>query len=118
MAEVLAQLDATVEDLALLAERTRNDSVRLGALKTRLVVLGQRVELLQVCGALPRSRRWNQQIEAEQMSRLVLDTLSDHDAPEALLDALVAALDAHLRRTGYLPEPDLEESEANFSFAG
>ena len=128
MGEVLAHLDATVEDLTLLGESSRNESIKLGALKARMAAMERRVELLQVCGALPRFRRWNQEIQAKTMSRLVLDTLATQGAPEELLDALLEALEAHLRRTGDSPEraeewgaaeeSGAEESDADFIFAG
>jgi hypothetical protein len=54
LAEVLAQMDAVVEDFASLAETTRNDSVRVAALKWRHNALATKVQLMQVCGLLPR----------------------------------------------------------------
>lgn len=40
--ELLMQLEASVEELALLAEKTGNDAVRLGATKAKVALLTQR----------------------------------------------------------------------------
>jgi hypothetical protein len=55
--EAIAQLDAAIEDLALLAESTSNDSVRLGAIKARLAAMAERHELMRLSGLLPFDAR-------------------------------------------------------------
>ena len=45
--------EALSEELALLAERTRHDGVRLGAIKGRVETHRARIELLQAAGVLP-----------------------------------------------------------------
>jgi hypothetical protein len=51
--DVLGGYESLAEELALLAERTRHDGVRLGAIKGRLELHRARIDLLQAAGALP-----------------------------------------------------------------
>ena len=53
--EAAAQLDAAIEELALLAEATANDAVQLGAIKARLTAMQQNHDLLRLAGPLPWS---------------------------------------------------------------
>jgi hypothetical protein len=55
--EAVAQLDAAIEDCALLAEATKNDAVRLGAIRARLTAMAERGELLRLSGLLPFDER-------------------------------------------------------------
>jgi hypothetical protein len=55
--EAVAQLESVIEELARLAESTKNDAVRLGAVKARAAALIQRLELLQALGRVPVAPR-------------------------------------------------------------
>src|SRR5213078_2331252 len=56
-AEALVQLEAAMEELALLAGTTSNDPGRLGRVRARLDAMGQRIMLLRLGGYLPASWR-------------------------------------------------------------
>jgi hypothetical protein len=45
--------DSGIEDLALLAQETEHDGVRLGAIKARLDALRSKWELMRTIGVLP-----------------------------------------------------------------
>ena len=51
--DVLDGYEALAEELAELADRTRHDGVRLGAIKARLEAQKAKIELLQAAGVLP-----------------------------------------------------------------
>jgi hypothetical protein len=53
--EAAEQLDAAIEDCALLAEATAHDAVRLGAVKARLAAMREKQDLLRLAGLLPCS---------------------------------------------------------------
>jgi hypothetical protein len=51
--ESVEQLDNRIEALALLADTASQESVQLGAIKTQLLAMRQRTELMQAVGLLP-----------------------------------------------------------------
>jgi transposase-like protein len=51
--DTLAAQESAISDLALLSERTDHDATRLGAIKARLSVYAERIELLQLVGMIP-----------------------------------------------------------------
>src|SRR4051794_29607894 len=57
VAELLASLDATIEDLAVLAATTANDSVKIAALRERRDSVFARFRAMQDLGLVPRSFR-------------------------------------------------------------
>src|SRR4051794_27278368 len=57
VAELLASLEATIEDLAVLAATTANDSVNIAALRERRDTGFARFRAMQDVGLLPRSLR-------------------------------------------------------------
>lgn len=62
--EELAYLEAAVEELAELASDSKNDAVRLGAIKAKIDAQGKRVELKRILGLLP-SRLENIRLASE-----------------------------------------------------
>jgi hypothetical protein len=94
--EQLEQLDALVERLALVAEESGHDAVRLGALKSQLIALQQRRELLQATGLLPRILGLiGQEIDMRRMTDDAVRVLKQHDVSQELADDLVAAFRSH-----------------------
>ncbi len=96
--EAVAQYDAAIEDLALLAETTTNDPVRLGAIKARLDTMTRREDLLRIAGILPYSpQALRSELSVEKMLDEIL-RLFDRVVPEPLQDQaeldLIAALKA------------------------
>lgn len=87
--ELLESLAIAAEDLAELAESTGNDSIRIGAIKSRVDMQLRRFELMRQYGLAP----WGQS-EAEVMEALgvVLGVLSQAELSEELRRQLAAAL--------------------------
>jgi hypothetical protein len=83
-----------VEELAELAASTRNDAVRLGAIKALCATLIQRVELLQALGRGPFAPRLRLEIGMEATTRAVLDIFQRYGVPDSATHELVDALRA------------------------
>jgi hypothetical protein len=90
--EVVAQLEAVVEELALVAQTTNNDAVRLGAIKARTATLIQRVELLQWLGRVPVAPRLRWEIGMEATANVVLAIFDRYRVPDAAAHELIDAL--------------------------
>jgi hypothetical protein len=95
--EAITQLDAAIEDCALLAESTSNDSVRLGAIKARLAAMGERDELLRLSGLLPfDARAVRTEAELRDINDLILGLFDKHglgdDAKRELEEGFEAGL--------------------------
>jgi hypothetical protein len=95
--EAIAQLDAAVEDLALLAEATKNDAVRLGAIKARFSAMGERHELMRLSGLLPfDARAVRTEAELREINDLILGLFDSYglgdDAKRELEEGLEAGL--------------------------
>ena len=110
LADLLAQLDAGIEDLALLAETARNESVKLGALKARMGATSEKFELLRACGLLPRDLRvFRFEVEVQQVAAMVLATFDSEGVPVEDTSAVVTAL----RSTGAESNGDVAAAEAS-----
>jgi hypothetical protein len=97
LGESIAQLDAAIEELALLAETTANDPVRLGAVKARLDALGSKFELMRLSGLLPfDARAVRTEAQLREICAMVLELFDRYEVPRAakveLRDSLEAAL--------------------------
>jgi len=91
--ETLAQLDAVVEDAALLAETTRNDSVRLGAIKMRYSALTGKTQVMHACGLLPRYEHGLHALDFERLGETLCEVLAEHRASRELVDDLLARME-------------------------
>ncbi len=96
--EAVARYDAAIEDLALLAESTGNDPVRLGSIKARLEAMTRREDLLRIASILPYTpQAMRTEIDIHRMRDVIID-LFDRVVPEPLQDQaeldLIAALKA------------------------
>ena len=98
--EALLQVEAAIEDLALLAETTRNDPVRLGAIRARLEAQRDRVTLLRLGGYMPAT--WRAAMTEADIRRMT-DTFGEifrrDDVSDELLHDLIAALGEPVLRT-------------------
>jgi hypothetical protein len=92
--EAVAQLESVVEELAQLAASTRNDAVRLGAIKARAATLIQRLELLQALGRVPVAPRLRWEIGMEFTANAVLAIFDRYEVPHAATQELIDALRA------------------------
>jgi hypothetical protein len=90
LSDQLAYLDAEIEQLAVLVATTQNDSVRLGAMRTRLDARSRQVELMRAVGMLPWDLRMIQlKEEALRVARQLHDFLRDRgDLDEETVEEL------------------------------
>lgn len=102
--ETLDAFAQDLSDLALLSLETRNDGVRLGAIKARGDVFRSRVEVLRTLNALPSDwQGWMQHNDARRLLERFMKTL---DARDDVPADLLAELDTVLRSDS--PQPALE----------
>lgn len=101
--EAVAQIDQVVEDAALLALSTANDSVKVAALKLRLSALGQRFELQRLVGVLPYDLGWFlYDADTRATAQTIVRVLEEHDTPLEVMRDLQAAFPASAGRNGTL----------------
>lgn len=98
--DAIANLDAVIEDCALLAERTANDSVRLGAIKARMAAMSEKLGLLQRCGLLPDFGLWRYEIDVRLVSRTILDVFDEHGIEGDVRHEIAERLSAQSARNG------------------
>ena len=90
--ELILQLDAAVEQFALLAEQTKNEPIRLGALKAKAALLTQRLTILRLCGRIPANPyqlQWA--VDAPRVRDVLLTVFRTYDVPDAALHEIKAA---------------------------
>jgi hypothetical protein len=93
--EAIAQYDGLLEDLALLAESASQDAVRLGALKSKVSVIGERLVFLQAVGLLPRDLGLLQQErDIRMIAHLLVDLFERYGLPPEAEEELLRALGA------------------------
>jgi hypothetical protein len=91
--ETLAAYDGLLNELALAAENADNANAVVGALKAQAAVLGQRVELLQAIGVLPRALgELRLHADVQLTARRILQVFEEHGVPEETKQAVAAAL--------------------------
>ena len=89
----LDQYDAAIEELALLAERTAHDAVRLGAIKTRLDVLRGKLDLMAAVGVLPRDLgQLHVEIDVRNVVRAIVNVFDEHGVPREAQEAVARVL--------------------------
>lgn len=98
--DVVASIDAVIEDLALVAESAKHDAVRLGAVKARLAAIRQRAEVLCAVGVLPEPAHFAALVEYDR----VIETIMGVFRENGVEDHVYAALATALRGCG-APEP-------------
>jgi hypothetical protein len=100
--EAADQLDALIEDCAVLAEATANDSVRVAAIKERRALMGERIALQQACGLLPRNLRLlRTEQEMRNILERVIEILVEHEVGEDVLRAIHDAAAQAVERKSY-----------------
>jgi Homeodomain-like domain len=93
--EVLDAQEAALDDLAVLAETTTNPSVELGAIKTKLAVHRERLELLGAIGLLPNMGQLRIEIDLRQIADRLCTVLSAPEVSPELRERIFAAIDPH-----------------------
>ena len=100
IAEALLQVEAAIEDLALLAETTNNDPVKLGAIRARLDAMNSRVTLLRIGGYLPATwRAAMTEADTRRMADNLVAVLVRHDASDQLLQDIAETLRGPVARS-------------------
>lgn len=95
MQEALEQLEALVEQLALVAETSRHDAVRLGALKAQLAASAQRLTLLQAVGVLPRNLGLiRNDVDNRRMAEQIADVFERHCVSDEAAREVIEALES------------------------
>ncbi len=111
--EAADQLDALIEDCAVLAETTANDSVRVAAIKERHALMEEKIRFQQACGLLPRNLRLlhtEQQMKGEAACPVGDDF---RVAADLLLRGHTSCHSAQTRfRTGRGPRPERDHPPA------
>jgi len=79
--ETLAQVDAVIQDLAVLADAA-NESVRLGAIKARQAAIAERVALKRAMGLLPRLEVWRDCVDLAATMAAIVEALKLHGVPD------------------------------------
>jgi hypothetical protein len=92
--EVLEAQEAALDDLALLAETTTNASVELGAIRSKLQVHRERLELLGAIGVFPRDiGQVGRLIDLREIATRLDRVLNMPDVPRDLRERIIAAVD-------------------------
>lgn len=92
--EALEQFDSAIEDLALLAEKSQHDGVRLGATRSRLDALRGKLELMRAVGVLPRDLgRLKIEVDVRHTARAILDVFEAYSVPHEVQEAVVEAVE-------------------------
>lgn len=103
--DLIDEIDAAGEACALLIESTKNDSVKVAAIKARLTVLGRKFELLHACGLLPRDlARLGAELDLRQLESAMLTVFDDHGVSDEAAQDLITALEPSHLRTRATPE--------------
>jgi hypothetical protein len=78
-----------MSEMAELAEETTNDSVRLGAVKTRMAIRHRVFELKQIFGLMPWGQDHLKQRERMDLTLAgLISILQRHDVPREVIDDL------------------------------
>jgi hypothetical protein len=82
-------LEAMIDELASLAESTTNDSVKLGAINSRINAQGRRLELKRAAGLMPWNlRRIGDAIEAKVLADQIFAVIEKHPGHSEILREL------------------------------
>jgi hypothetical protein len=87
----LDSIDAAIEELAELADDTRHDGTRLGAIRARLKAVDRKVDLLHRVGVLDNDTVGGKR-DVERVAVVIADVLEAHRVPEDVQLAIAEAL--------------------------
>ena len=90
--QALECYDGAIEELALLAERTKHDAVRLGAIKSRLDALGSKLSLMSATGLMPDFHHLRVEVDVQRVVDTVARVLSVHAVPRDTQMAIAQTL--------------------------
>jgi hypothetical protein len=95
-AEVVEQLDSIVEKFALIAEETKHDAVRVGALRSQLSAMEQRFTVMHSLGLVPSLGLVRGDLDLRQVMDMAVKVLKRHEVGGEVFDDLLEALGAGL----------------------
>jgi hypothetical protein len=91
--ELVEQLDSLVERFALVAEETKHDAVRVGALRSQLSAMEQRFTIMQTLGLLPPLDLVRLDVDMRRVMDTAVNVLKRHEVGGEVFDDLLVALD-------------------------
>jgi len=86
----LRQFDATIEELAELAVTSANDSIRLGAIRTRHEVCKDKLVLLHQCNLIRPLPLVGIAYDAEAFGKKLVELFEEHDVDRAVAEGVMA----------------------------
>lgn len=91
--DMLAEYQAAMDDLGEVALSTTYDAVKVGAIRQRMACMRDMRELMQETGTLPKDLgQLKLSLELNVIAERFMLVLSQHDAPEPLVAAMMEAL--------------------------
>jgi hypothetical protein len=104
--DALDGYEALAEELALLAERTSHDGVRLGAIRGRLDVQKARLDLLQAAGLLPADLPQLRVLrDMERTADVIMQVFDQEGVPERAQRRIADVLSGREEGPQVLPLP-------------
>jgi hypothetical protein len=94
--ELVEQLDSIVEKFAIVAEETKHDAVKVGALRSQLAAMEQRFTVAHALGLVPTLDLVRRDTDLRQVMPVAADVLTQHEVSDEAVDDLLVALDAGL----------------------
>lgn len=91
--QVLFELRGSIEELAMVAATTKNDNVRVGAIKARIEALNQTTALMQATGVLPHDLgTLKVDMDVRAFAATVLKVFADEGIPDEVVDKVIDLL--------------------------
>jgi hypothetical protein len=91
--EMIIQYRAAAEELAMIAASTKQDSVKVGAIRERLRVMEQTTQLMQATGVLPNDLgTLRVEIDLRVMSERILRVFEEFGIGDDVQEAVIAAV--------------------------
>ena len=92
--DMVAAHDAATDEVIALADQTSHDAVKLGALRTRLVLFRSKLDLLQFAGLFPaESAAFRVQVDLNDVGQQIADVFTRHQLPNAVVDDVLSVLE-------------------------
>lgn len=91
--QVLFELRGSIEELALVSSTTKNDNVRVGAIKARIDALDKMTSLMQATGVLPNDLgTLKVDMDVRAFAATVLRVFTEEQVPEETVEKVMTAI--------------------------
>jgi hypothetical protein len=100
VAEIVQQLDDIIEALALVAAETQHDAVRVGALRSQLSAMGQRLAVMTALGLVPSLPLVRRDVDLRRLLETMIGVLRRTGVSDEVLIELRDTLDSGLAWSG------------------